>query len=353
MRGFLIATLILGLALGKTAQAEESGDLIWPRIAAGMRIVDVSQPETLAWAHHYTKQSNRLTHMLSGSEPFLWYIVEAVELREMPLEIALLPAIESGFNPKANSQQQARGLWQFIPGTGKVFGLQETANYDARRDAVASTRAALTYLLQLHDRFGNWLLALAAYNVGENALSRAIQKSGSYSFWDLDLPKETREHVPRLLGLAAVIKDPERFNAKLPPILNQHAAEMIALESPHDLSMATLQAGVSPEVMQRYNPGLKNLNNTQGKQWLLLPPADALALRAELADHDYLARQKTIPAVVTTRKGAEKIWVVRSGDTLWTIAKRSKVSVEELRKWNRLKPDKTLKPGHRLVIRTS
>lgn len=271
------AILLLLCAVPALAQ-----DLIWPRIAAGLRIVDGEHPETVTWAKHYARHPLQFSQMLARSEPFLWYIVEAVELRDMPLEIALLPAVESNFDAHARSSQRARGLWQLVPETGRALGLRETAGYDARRDPIASTRAALSYLHMLNDTFDNWLLALGAYNAGRGRVQDAIRKSGSRNFWDLGLPQETREHVPRLLGMALLVREPQRFGIRLPPIANRHAAEVVALDGHTNLAHALRSAGVARSTLNYYNPGLKNVESLRGKQWLLLPAAEAERLRQAL-----------------------------------------------------------------------
>lgn len=341
VRAALLAAALLNAG---SAFSNETGELIWARIASGMCIVDENQPETVNWARYYARDPAQLTQLLARAEPFLWYIVEAVELRDMPLEIALLPAVESSFNPNARSSQKARGLWQFVPSTGRAMGLRENAHYDARRDAVASTRAALSYLTTLHRRFdGDWLLALAAYNVGGRSLAEAMDAAHSRDFWKLDLPTETREHVPRLLGLALLVKEPQRFGVTLPPVLNKHAAELIVLKHPHDLESAALKARVSAETLARFNPGLKTLSNSQGKHWLLLPPDDAMRLRAELALRTYKPRKDLPP----------RQHVVADGESLWLIAHRYQISVAQLREWNGLPPAVVLKPGRKLLIRTA
>lgn len=330
------------LFLTPPLQAAESEDLLWPRIAAGMRIVDGEAPETVTWARHYAKRPQQFAQMLSRSEPFLWYIVEAVELRDMPLELALLPAVESGFDPQAHSRSKARGLWQFIPATARGFGLRENATYDARRDAVASTRAALDYLQQLNRRFDSWLLALAAYNVGGAHLARAMREQEQDNFWLLDLPAETREHVPRLLGIALLIQQPARFGVELPPIPNRPSAEMIYLDRPRDLKRATEHADVPIETLEHYNPGLKSLSNSGDKRVVLLPPQDADRLRDQLARREYRPSQP---------KQIEH--VIAPGDSLWQIARHYKVSVAQLREWNRLSERQTLRPGRTLLVRLS
>jgi membrane-bound lytic murein transglycosylase D len=262
-----------------------------------MRIVDSEQPETVTWARHYAARPEDLKQTLARSEPFLWYIVEATELRDMPLEIALLPAVESSFDARARSSQRARGLWQVVPWTGRALGLHETLTYDARRDPIRSTRAALDYLQRLHARFGDWLLTLAAYNLGEARLAGALEKSGASSFWDLqDLPAETREHVPRLLGVALVVMQPERFQVSLPPIVDRQAGALVALGGARDVASAARNAGVSLETLRRYNPGLKDSGNSRGGKTLLLPPEDAARMRRELARKDYKPKPATRPA---------------------------------------------------------
>ncbi len=322
------------------ATAAESDPLIWPRVAAGMRIVDPEHPETVTWARKYARNPAAFADMLGRSEPFLWYIVEAVELRELPLELALLPAVESGFNPHANSGKRAGGLWQFVPWTGRALGLHSTAGYDARRDPVASTRAALGYLQGLHSRFDDWLLAVAAYNVGDSRLAAAMRRADSRNFWDLDLPAETRNHVPRLLGVALLVKEPERFGVTLPAIRNRHAAEIVRLPAAINLGDAARDANVARATLDRYNPGLSDTQNTGQKSVVLLPPRDAQRLRLALSSGQY-------PPVL---RPTAVIHVVKNGDSLWSIARRYEVSVRDVVAWNDLGARSVLKPGRKLTL---
>ncbi len=342
LRGWATALLAGLLVFGSAAGAAEhsADDTIWTRISSGMRMVDPEHPEVVQWARHYATHPLQLSRMLERSEPFLWYIVEAVELRDMPLEIALLPAVESGFDARATSQREAGGLWQFVPTTSRALGLTHGANYDARSDAVASTRAALTYLYNLHDSFDNWLLALAAYNVGRGKLRQALREAGSRSFWDLQLPRETREHVPRLLGLALLIQDPARFGVTLPAIPNRQAGRTLPLAQPVDLRSAAESAGISVERLRQYNPGLRHLRDTHGKDFVLVAEQDADALAAALASGHFPPQP---PA-------NRKVVVVAPGDSLWHIARRHKVSVSALCAWNRIEPSAVLRPGRKLLI---
>lgn len=334
-----LAALILLLGAALPAHAEQSDATLWARIAQGMRIVDGEEPETVTWARYYANQPLRLQQTLERARPFLWYIVEATELRDMPLELALLPAVESGFDPQAHSPRRARGLWQFVPVTGKGFGLGENRHYDARRDVVASTRAALDYLQALNRKHGSWLLALAAYNVGSGALNQAIRSAGHDNFWRLRLPAETRAHVPRLLGIALLIQQPARFGVTLPDLSNRPAADMIYLERPVDLASAISAAGVASETLEQFNPGLKTLSDSSDKRVVLLPHEDAERLRAVLAASEYA------PQPVR-----EVEHVVAAGDSLWVIARHYKVSVAQLMQWNQLDAKTRLALGRRLRV---
>lgn len=334
----LLAVLLWGLALGAGASGTDS---IWPRVAAGMRLVDPEHPETVIWARHYAENPIAFERMLARAEPFLWFIVEAVELRDMPLEIALLPAVESGFIPVARSHARAQGLWQFVPTTGSALGLPRNLSYDARGDAVASTLAALNYLQTLNDQFDDWLLALAAYNVGRGHLVQALRKAvPSRQVWDLQLPRETREHVPRLLGVALLIQQPQRFGVKLPPISNRHNGQLIPLDRAVDLEAASKAAGVDLDLLSLHNPGLLFAGNSRGKRQILLPPAEATRLRKALSSGRYPPRS---PPDVTRYR-------VASGDSLWRIARRHGVSVNELCRWNGLNPKAVLRVGQALDI---
>jgi membrane-bound lytic murein transglycosylase D len=347
MRGLIAALLwgLVGLASAATTTGVGAGaqqqDSIWPRVAAGMRLVDPEHPETVTWARHYAEDPLAFERLLARSEPFLWYIVEAVELREMPLEIALLPAVESGFLPAARSRARAQGLWQFVPATGTALGLTRNASYDARSDAIASTRAALNYLQTLNDQFDDWLLALAAYNVGRGHLVQALRKAApSRQVWDLALPRETREHVPRLLGVALLIQQPQRFGVRLPAISNRHGGELIPLTQALDLEAAARAAGIDAELLALYNPGLLFAGNSRGQRQILLPAAEAARLRKALASGSFPPR----PVPGMTR------YPVAAGDSLWRIARRHGVSVQELCRWNQLNPKAVLRVGQGLDI---
>jgi membrane-bound lytic murein transglycosylase D len=197
----------------------------WERIRAGFMLQELTTKEVMEVQAWYAARPQLVTRIFERSRAHLFHIVEEIEKRNMPMEIALLPFIESGFNPMALSSSQASGLWQFIPETGLRYNLSQSAAYDARRDVLASTTAALDYLQFLHETFHDWHLALAAYNCGENAVARAIEhnraKGLPTDYASLTVPQETRYYVPRLLAVKHIVSNPSLFGIALPPVPNE------------------------------------------------------------------------------------------------------------------------------------
>lgn len=264
---------------------------LWHRIRANYDMVPKeTETATEAETHqksqiqkyvkHYKEKEKTLNKISTEATPYLYHIVEALEAREMPGELALLPMIESAFQPQATSIRGAAGLWQFIPSTGKHYGLKQNAWYDERRDVKASTRAALDYLAFLHKEFDhNWMLALAAYNAGEGTVRRAIKKNLKLgkptSFWDLSLPKETQEYVPRFLALAHIIEQPEKHDILLPLIENKPYFMSVILKKSLDFREAARLADIHITELKRLNPGYKRANiSGEGMRELLLPVAN-------------------------------------------------------------------------------
>lgn len=375
----LILVLTLGCGVARASLDPAVEDSIWPRIAQGMRLGGEQRPEVQRCIASYAENPAFLSLMLERAAPFLWFIVESAEIRELPMELALLPAVESGFNAHARSASAALGLWQFIAPTGRAYGLGENPGYDARRDPVASTRAAFSYLLELHREFDDWLLALAAYNGGGVRLRAAIaQSGGSRDFWQLPLRTETRDYVPRLLALAAIVREPERYQVRLPTISNRHAAEMVAMDQLPARAFEAL-GKVDQDLLRRFNPGLRKLNAQARVPTLLLPPSEALLLRAELADEPAILGQGlsenwllSSPEVTDslrlatisvgfpqdpppkrqqgTSLAAPGLHRVRQGETLYSVAQQYGVSVQRLRQYNRLKANAVLETGRNLKI---
>lgn len=238
------------------------------------------QPQIQKYVKQYTEKEKTLKRMSTQATPYLYHIVEQLEQRDMPGELALLPMIESAFQPQATSNRGAAGLWQFIPSTGRYYGLKQDAWYDARRDVRASTSAALDYLAFLHEEFDhNWMLALAAYNAGEGTVRRAIKKNLKQgkptSFWDLNLPKETREYVPKFLALAHVIGQPEKHDILLPEIENKPYFVPVTFDTSLNFQQAAKFADIHITELKRLNPGYKRPNTrAKGPKELLLPVAN-------------------------------------------------------------------------------
>jgi membrane-bound lytic murein transglycosylase D len=266
------------------ALSQPPSQQLWGRLRANYEIT----PETKSVATiAIEKQTRRYQHqqqfakLSKQATPYLYHIVEQLEKRNMPGELALLPMVESAFKPQATSHQGAAGLWQFIPSTGRLYGLKQDAWYDGRRDIVASTTAALDYLAFLYETFDqDWPLALAAYNAGQGTVQRAIkrnQKAGKPTgYWDLTLPRETREFVPKLLALATIVKHPEKHDVALPAIENKPYFVRVNPKTPLHFHQAAKLADIRVSELKRLNPGYRRATtHPNGPQTLLLPVANA------------------------------------------------------------------------------
>jgi membrane-bound lytic murein transglycosylase D len=335
------AALTLSCAVAPLHASEPQASL-WPRLVARMQLVNDQQEEIIAGARRLARHPDAVQRMLARSEPFLWYIAEAVERFDLPAEVALLPAVESGFDPMASSPRQAQGLWQLLPSTGRALGLHASHSYNPRRDPLASTDAAMLHLRSLYARFGDWHHALAAYNLGAARLSRLLQaQPQARDFWDLKLPPETHAHVRRLMSMALLVEQPQRFGLRLPEIQNRPAAARIVLGRPVDLRKAAHQAGIDETLIASFNPGLNRLDDTAGKRMLLLPEPQAGQMRSTLAQARF--------APATPQRDA-RVHVVQPGDSLSAIARRYQVSVEQLAHHNGLHKTGTIRPGRRLEL---
>lgn len=293
---------------------------------------------------------------------YLHYIVERLEERDMPLELALLPAIESAYNPMAYSRAHAAGMWQFIPSTGRHFNLRQTNFYDGRRDVTASTNAALDYLSRLHDMFnGDWLLALAAYNAGEGTVSRAIERNEKLGlptdYWNLPLPQETRDYVPKLLALSQVVSTPESYGVNLNPIANEPYFAAVAINDRLDLSRVAAFADIDEDELIQLNPAFKKRMTVDGPQQLLVPTAKAQLLSASLSNLNpeqllSLQPRKAVfeAAVAEASAPATRSYRVKRGDNLGSIAKANRVSVKDIQRWNKISGNR-LKAGQVLAMR--
>jgi membrane-bound lytic murein transglycosylase D len=266
----------------------EDYDDLFDRMRAGFAFDEVQEPaidQQLAWFQH---NPDYLERVFQRAQRYLYHVVTEVEARGMPLEFALLPVVESAYEPFAYSVSRASGLWQFIPGTGSRFGLKQDWWYDGRRDVIESTRAALDYLQALHDQFdGDWLLAIAAYNVGEMAVQRAIDTNRALGrptdFWHLNLPAETRAYVPKLLAMKRLMAEPERYGLDFAAIPNEPYFAVIDTESQLQLTVAAQLAGTSYDELVALNPGFcRWATDPDGPHRMLVPIDNADAFEAAL-----------------------------------------------------------------------
>lgn len=351
-------------------QAEQAPQDVWERMRQGFALQDdmAANPRIEQQRLWFASNPSFLETAGDRSSLYIHYIVERLEERNMPLELALLPAIESAYNPMAYSRAHAVGLWQFIPSTGRHFNLRQTRFYDGRRDITASTNAALNYLSRLHDMFnGDWLLALAAYNAGEGTVSRAIERNERLGlptdYWNLPLPQETRNYVPKLLALSQVVMTPQAYGVNLNPIANEPYFEAVAINDRLDLSRVAELADIDEDEMFQLNPAFKKRMTVDGPKQLLVPTAKAQLLTASLSNmkpEELLSLQpkkavfeaalaEAAPRTTTTRNSRYR---VKRGDSLGSIAKANKVSVKDLQRWNKLSGH-GLKAGQTLVMQSA
>ncbi|HXC09714.1 MAG TPA: LysM peptidoglycan-binding domain-containing protein [Steroidobacteraceae bacterium] len=312
----------------------EDYDDLFDRMRAGFALDEVQEPaidQQLAWFEH---NPDYLERVFQRGQRYLYHVVTEVEARGMPLEFALLPVVESAYEPFAYSVSRASGMWQFIPGTGSRFGLKQNWWYDGRRDVIESTRASLDYLQALHDQFdGDWLLAIAAYNVGENTVQRELDFNRAHGkptdFWHLKLPAETRAYVPKLLALKRLMAEPERYGLEFAVIPNEPYFAVIDTGSQIDLKVAAQLAGTAYDELAALNPGYNRwATDPEGPHRMLVPIDNADSFEAALKA---LAVEDRVPYTVHE---------VARRDTLASIAKQYGTSPTVISKINDLKGGK-------------
>jgi len=303
---------------------------LFARMRSGFALDEVDRPavsEQLTW---FAENPDFVQHSFESAELYLYHIVSQLEARHMPLVLALLPVIESAYQPYALSRTHALGLWQFMAGTATRFGLKQNWWYDGRRDVIESTRAALDYLESLHQEFnGDWLLAIAAYNCGEMTVERAIQANQARGlptdFWDLRLPGETRAYVPKLLAMKRLVKSPESYGLSFSGIPNHPYFTRVETGGQIDLRVAAEIAGVSPEVIYELNPAFHRwATDPSGPHYLLLPTEAASVFRANLSQLNPDERMRV------------QHYTVRHGDSMSHIASRFGTRPEVIRELNDL-----------------
>ncbi|BDH47002.1 lytic transglycosylase [Salmonella enterica subsp. enterica serovar Choleraesuis] len=305
----------------------------------------------------YLRNKSYLHDVTVRAEPYMYWIAGQVKKRNMPMELVLLPIVESAFDPHATSGRNAAGIWQIMPGTGRNYGLKQTRNYDARRDVVASTTAALNMMQRLNKMFdGDWLLTVAAYNSGEGRVMKAVKANKARGkptdFWSLSLPQETRIYIPKMLALSDIVKNSKRYGVNLPTTSGERALARVELESPVKMTQIAQMAGISESKLKTFNAGVKSGVIGHSQQYVMVPKKHADRLRASLATGDFdevdagiLAdNRSTQPATSSARS-----YKVRSGDTLSTVAARLNVSTSQLKSWNNLRGNH-IKVGQSLSV---
>jgi membrane-bound lytic murein transglycosylase D len=314
---------------------------IWDRLRRGFAMPDLDSPLVIEKQLFYLNRPGFLKQVFERGSRYLYHIVDELERRGMPMELALLPMVESNYNPMAYSRSRASGLWQFIPSTGRYFNLAQNNLVDERRDVIASTNAALDYLQAIYEMHGDWHLALASYNWGEGAVARAlkynIERGLPAEYAHLRMPDETRNYIPKLQALKNIVARPELFGFELPHVLNRrHFAEV---EAPKGIDLVTAAglAGMSLDDFIALNPGY-NLPVVTSSGTSLVVPVDRLA---------------PFNAGLTHFAGTHGRWKthqIKRGETLWTIAKRHGLPVSHLREINGLNGKSRIRPGHTLII---
>ena len=315
---------------------------LWDRIRTGFSMPNLSSPIVQDRQIWYASQPSYVKRMVERSKRYLYYIVEELEKRGMPTELALLPMVESAFNPMAYSRSHASGLWQFIPSTGKNYNLQQNSWYDGRRDIVASTSAALDYLQFLYEMHGDWHLALASYNWGENAVARAIEKNRAKGlptdYLSLTMPTETRYYVPKLQALKNIIANPHSFGVDLEPVPNTPYFVTVEKTRDMDVRLAAKLADMPLAEFLALNPGHNRpvivANGTPG---LVLPADRAKVFLANLEGHDQ-------PLV------SWNTYTLKPGDKLDHIASRNGISLARLKQVNGIGRRTKVGPGYQLVL---
>lgn len=403
----------------KNENTEKENTTIWDRMLSLYALPEVDNPRIDREINFYLRNPEYLSRVQQRAEPYLYFILNEIEAKNIPGELALLPAVESAFRPDAQSPAQASGLWQFIPPTGRLYGLKQNRWYDGRRDVVESTQAATTFLKELSNEFNNdWFLALASYNAGKgnikNAIDRNLDRGQPTDFWSLDLNNETSAYVPRVLAIARIFANPEKYNVNLHQFANEPFFEMVDVQSQIDLGKAAELAETSLDDLMKLNPGFNRSSTApDGPHRLLVPVEKADSFKEKLADlpaheriqweHHTVGKKETLktiaqkhhttvdeivavnhlddmdvaqgkillipmpsqsnrdddavvasasaPQTTPSKHAGSQIYSVKKGDTLWNVSQRFSVDKDDVLAWNKLSSKAALKPGQKLTIK--
>ncbi|MFC5605191.1 transglycosylase SLT domain-containing protein [Variovorax soli] len=316
---------------------------MWDRIRRGFNMPNLDSDLVRTQEQWYSSRPDYIQRMTERSSKYIFHIVEELERRNMPTELALLPYIESAFNPQAVSSARAAGMWQFMPATGTDYDLKQNLFRDDRRDVIASTRAALDYLQRLYGMFGDWQLALAAYNWGEGNVGRAIarnQRAGlPAGYTDINMPAETRNYVPKLQAVKNIVANPERFGTELPYIANHPYFQTVALKRDIDVSLVAKLADVRVEDFRALNPAAhKPVLLASTTSDILLPWDNAAVF------------ERNFQAYTEGQYASWTAWTVPSTMTVAEASQRSGMSESDLRAMNNIPPRMLIKGGSTLIV---
>ena len=315
---------------------------LWDRIREGFEFKDSDSPLVIKHVRWYSSRPDYVDRMMSRSSRYLFYIVEEVERRNMPMELALLPFIESAFNPEAFSRAKASGMWQFMPATGKDFKLTQNVFRDERRDVIQSTDAALDYLQRLHKMFGDWELALAAYNWGEGNVSKAIKRNQAKklptNYASLKMPDETRNYVPKLLAIKNIVADPKSYGLTLPTLENHPYFVIVTTEKDIDVELAAQFARMTLEEFRAMNPSFnKPVILGASEPQILLPFGRAESFQENLLQ--YTGRLSSWTAIRVANR-----------ETVDQLATRLDVDANQVRQINNIPKGMRIKAGSTVLI---
>ena len=315
---------------------------LWERIRAGFGLSKIDSPLVARHERWYLNRPQYVQRMVERSHRYLYFIIEELEKRNMPTEIALLPMIESAYNPQAYSPMRAAGIWQFIPSTGRRYGLQQDFWYDGRRDVLAATRAALDYLQFLHNMFGDWQLALAAYNCGENGVQRALANNRAHhkatNYASLKIPKETRNYLPKLQAVKNIVANPTLLGLELETIPNQPYFAVVKPSGHIDVVKAAQLANMPVEEFRSLNPGYNRPVIIQTTARHIVVPIDKV-------DEFHANLERNGDPLVTWQA-----YTLKKGETLNKVASKFGTSVNRLREVNGFNGRKHMRPGQMLLV---
>jgi membrane-bound lytic murein transglycosylase D len=324
----------------------EMGEVdVWDRIRQGFAIPDLDNPLVTTQTNWYSSRPDYIQRTTTRASRYLFHVVQELEKRNMPTELALLPFIESAFNPQAYSSAKASGLWQFIPSTGRDFDLKQNVFKDERRDVIASTDAALTYLQKLHGMFGDWQLALAAYNWGEGSVQRALKKAKAagkptdFNGLSIYMPAETRNYVPKLQAVKNIIAAPDQYGIALPKVENQPYFVTINKTRDIDIKVAAQLAELPMEEFKALNPQFNRPVITGSPETqILLPKSNAEKFKENLAKWSRALSTWTVHRITNARERIE------------SIAAKFKTTPEVIREANNIPPKMALKQGSTILV---